>query len=89
MTDSRREFLKWLAASPLLVSSASLARPEYAQPANIKQALNIAHLQQLAEATLDLDDYHFIVGGSDDMATTAENISALKRVKIRPRRFAN
>ena len=89
MTDSRREFLKWLAASPLLVSGASFARPEYAQPANIKQALNIAHLQQLAEAKLDLDDYHFIVGGSDDMATTAENISALKRVKIRPRRLVD
>jgi 4-hydroxymandelate oxidase len=48
MSDSRRRFLQWLAASPLLLSAASYARPEYAKPETLKQALNIAHLQQLA-----------------------------------------
>jgi len=89
MIDERRRFLQWLAASPMLLSASALARPEYAKPETLKQALNIAHLQQLAAANLNLDDYHFIVGGSDDMATTAENIAAFSRVKIRPRRLVD
>ncbi len=89
MTDSRRDFLQWVLASPLLVSGLAHARPEYAQPETLKEALNIAHLQQLAQSSLALDDYHFVVGGSDDMATTLENANGLARVKIRPRRLVD
>ena len=89
MSESRRRLLQLLAASPLLASGLSFARPEYAKPEALKQALNIAHLKELAQQQLDLSAYHFIVGGSDDMLTTEENIAGLRRIKIRPRRLVD
>jgi 4-hydroxymandelate oxidase len=89
MSESRRRLLQLLAASPLLASGLSFARPEYATPATLKQALNIAQLKELAAQQLDLSAYHFIVGGSDDMLTTEENIAGLRRIKIRPRRLVD
>jgi len=85
----RRRILQLLAASPVLLSGPVFARPEYVKPESLQQALNIEHLKLLAQGKLELDDYHFIVGGSDDMATTVENRAGFQRVKIRPRRLVD
>jgi len=87
--QSRRLFLQFLAASPLFAALPAAARPELARPESLDQALNINHLKLLAQQNLDLDAYHFIVGGSDDMATTEENEAAFSRIKIRPRRLVD
>jgi len=81
--------LQFVAASPLFGLSDVLARPEYAKPETLKQALNINHLKLLAQQNLDLDAYHFIVGAADDLATAEENESAFGRIKIRPRRLVD
>jgi len=88
-SESRRRFIEFMLASPLLAAAPVLARPEVARPETLKQALNVNHLKLLAQQELTLDDYHFIVGGADDMLTTEENEAAFRRIKVRPRRLVD
>jgi 4-hydroxymandelate oxidase len=88
---ARRRFLQFLAASPLLAGYIPLAQayPRYADPQTIKQVLNIAHLDKVAQRVLDRDAYHFIVGAADDGSTMLANNEAYPKIRIRPRRLVD
>lgn len=88
---ARRQFLRFLAASPLatLPADFSWAYPERAVPGNLNEVLNIFQLDQVAQRTLSPDAYHFIVGAADDGASNRANREAYKKVSLRPRRLVD
>jgi 4-hydroxymandelate oxidase len=89
--EARRQFLRFLAASPLatLPTNFSWAYPERAVPESLRQVLNIFQLDRVAQQKLTRDAYHFIVGVADDGATNQANREAYANVQLRPRRLVD
>jgi 4-hydroxymandelate oxidase len=89
--EARRQFLRFLAASPLAILPAnfSWAYPERAVPESLRQVLNIFQLDKVAQQKLAPDAYHFIVGVADDGATNQANHEAYAKVQLRPRRLVD
>ncbi len=96
----RREFLRWLAASPLLASLAGCDLDEaLAQEAprrtldalvqSAQEALDVFDLQRAAESTLPPAHYGYIMTGVDGESTQANNRAALERIWIRARRLVD
>jgi 4-hydroxymandelate oxidase len=88
---ARREFLRYLAASPLAVLPAefSWARPEKALPQSLREVMNIFQLDRVAQLNLPPDAYHFIVDAADDGTTKQANREAYAKVQLRPRRLVD
>ena len=97
----RRDFLRWLAASPLLASAGGLAglEPAIAQEAprqmlddlveSAAQALDIFDLQRVAERNVPTAHYGYIMTGVDGEETQANNRAALERMYLRARRLVD
>ncbi|MDX1493750.1 MAG: alpha-hydroxy acid oxidase [Longimicrobiales bacterium] len=97
----RRDFLRWLAASPLLASAGGLAglEPVIAQEAprrvldalveSADQALDIFDLQRVAAAKVPTAHYGYIMTGVDGEETQANNRAALERMYLRARRMVD
>ncbi len=97
----RRDFLRWLAASPLLASSGGLAglEPLIAQEAPRRvfdelvdragDALDVFDLQRVARANLPPAHYGYIMTGVDGEETYANNRAALERIYLRARRMVD
>ena len=97
----RRDFLRWLAASPLLASSGGLAtlEPVIAQEAprrafddivrSAQEALDVFDLQRAAEATVPTAHYGYIMTGVDGEETYANNRRSLERIYLRARRMVD
>jgi len=89
---ARREFVRWLAASPLV---APLLAKELLSPETLfafddpTMATNVMAFEALAKRHLDPDIYSFIAGGSDDEKTLAANRAAFDQVQIRARRLVD
>ena len=88
--QGRRQFLDFLARSPLLYASFSwncssirTRRPE------LEQLRNVADFEAAARATLDAGPYQFIADGADDLRTLKANRSSLQRAQIRARRLVD
>jgi len=93
---ARRRLLRFLLQSPLLAvpgllkpSGGLLARPEFATPEAIDQVLDVFQMQRLAQKALDLETWHFIVNGSDDMRTLEANRQAFDAWQLRVRRLVD
>lgn len=89
--EVRRQFLRFLAASPLATLPAGFLRayPDRAVPASLREVLNVFQLDRIAQTTLPRDVYHFISGASDDGAANRANIEAYAKCKLRPRRLVD
>ncbi|HBU58164.1 MAG TPA: alpha-hydroxy-acid oxidizing enzyme [Gemmatimonadetes bacterium] len=97
----RRDFLRWLAASPLLASAGGIAtlEPLIAQEAprrifddivqSAEDALDIWDLQRAAEVTVPPAHYGYIMTGVDGEETYANNRSALEQMRLRARRLVD
>jgi 4-hydroxymandelate oxidase len=97
----RRDFLRWLAASPLLASAGSLAglEPVIAQEApervlddlvaSADQALDVFDLRRVAEHTLPTAHWGYIMTGTDGDETRRNNRAALERMYLRARRLVD
>lgn len=97
----RRDFLRWLAASPLLASAGGLAglEPIIAQEVPIRtfegmvasaaEALDVFDMQRVAEATVPHAHYGYIMAGVDGEETYANNRAALERIYLRARRLVD
>jgi len=97
----RRDFLRWLAASPLLASAGGIAalEPLIAQEAprrvfddivqSAEDALDIWDLQRAAEVTVPTAHYGYIMTGVDGEETYANNRSALEQLRLRARRLVD
>lgn len=97
----RRDFLRWLAASPLLASAGGLAglEPIIAQEAprrvfddlirSADEALDVFDLQRVAEANVPTAHYGYIMTGVDGEETYGNNRAALERLYLRARRMVD
>jgi isopentenyl diphosphate isomerase/L-lactate dehydrogenase-like FMN-dependent dehydrogenase len=89
--DSRRRFLRFVAASPLaaLPANFSWAYPERAVPQSLREVNNIFQLDRAAQKALAPAAYHFIVDAGDDGATKRANREAYAKLALRPRRLVD
>jgi 4-hydroxymandelate oxidase len=97
----RRDFLRWLAASPLLASAGGLAglEPVIAQEAprrvfedlvqSAEEALDVFDLQRVAQSKVPTAHYGYIMTGVDGEETYGNNRAALERIYLRARRLVD
>jgi isopentenyl diphosphate isomerase/L-lactate dehydrogenase-like FMN-dependent dehydrogenase len=78
MQHARREFLRFLAASPLL---AQIRKPE--------DALTAMDFEELCHNALPPAHWGFLASGVDDDLTVKANISAFHRIGLKPRRLVD
>jgi 4-hydroxymandelate oxidase len=87
LENSRREFFKFLAASPLFAAAAGaqsdsrLAKPE--------DALSVMDFEDGARRALPPAHRGYMVTGVDDDATLRANSEGYKRIQLRPRRLVD
>ncbi|MDP2326163.1 MAG: alpha-hydroxy acid oxidase [Gammaproteobacteria bacterium] len=94
--EARRQLLRFVLQSPLLAGPAALfaparvfARPEFASPEVLDDVLDVFQMQRMAQKTLDLESWHFIVNGADDMRTVDANRHAFDAWQMRVRRLVD
>jgi 4-hydroxymandelate oxidase len=80
--NSRREFLSFLAASPL-----ALAQPDAIT--NPKDALSVMDFEEAARRTVPIAHFAYITTGVDDDATLKANREGFKKLQLRPRRLVD
>jgi 4-hydroxymandelate oxidase len=88
LSDSRRHFLRFLAASPLL---AELWAQEPSAPAitSPKEALDVMDFEQIAHRVLPPAHWGYMSSGVDDDLTLKANIAAYKHIQLRPHRLVD
>jgi 4-hydroxymandelate oxidase len=80
--SARREFLRFLAASPLA------AMPQTAQEPGVKDALSVLDFEPLAQKALPPAHWGYLSTGVDDDVTLRANREAMTHYQIRARRLA-
>ena len=93
----RREFLRFLAASPLMAevfSRNALAQGTPAGPPTFpfksaKDVLSVQDMEALARQQLNPGHWGLLASGVDDNMTLAANINAYTHIELRPRRLVD
>jgi isopentenyl diphosphate isomerase/L-lactate dehydrogenase-like FMN-dependent dehydrogenase len=102
---SRREFLRFLAESPLLgaLGTAFLAPAAYAQDDAVlsgslkfdglitspEQALNVWDFEAVIRSKLNVGHYAYMAQGADDFGTIAANRAGFAKIGLRPQRLVD
>jgi len=86
----RREFFKFLAASPLMAYGLRevLAQEAAAVPL-VKDVLSVMDFEALAKARLPPAHWGYMASGVDDNLTLQANVAAYKTIQLRPRRLVD
>jgi 4-hydroxymandelate oxidase len=80
--NSRREFLSFLAASPIALSqSEAITTPQ--------DALSVLDFEDAARRTVPVAHFAYINTGVDDDATLKANRDGFKKIQLRPRRLVD
>jgi 4-hydroxymandelate oxidase len=80
--NSRREFLSFLAASPLaLAQSGAITDP--------KDALSVLDFENAARLAVPVAHFAYMTTGVDDDATLKANLEGFKKIQLRPRRLVD
>jgi isopentenyl diphosphate isomerase/L-lactate dehydrogenase-like FMN-dependent dehydrogenase len=87
MFESRRSFLRFLAASPLLTQMRGQAPPVTLSSA--KDALKLMDFEEAAHKALPPAHWGYMASGVDDDLTLQTNLAAFKRIQLRPRRLVD
>jgi isopentenyl diphosphate isomerase/L-lactate dehydrogenase-like FMN-dependent dehydrogenase len=66
-----------------------LGRPEFAAPETLDEVLDVFQMKRMAQQKLDLESWHFIVNGADDMRTVEANRHAFDAWQLRVRRLVD
>ena len=85
----RRQFLQFLAASPLMAYG---VREAWAQPGaatTVKDVLNVPDFEALARQALPPAHWGYLASGVDDNLTLQANIAAYRQIQLRPRRLVD
>jgi 4-hydroxymandelate oxidase len=86
--ESRRQFLRYLASSPLLSPLAAWQKESAASSlASPQDALNVMDFEEAARRTLPPAHFGYIATGVDDDVTLHRNHEAYKNIQLRPRRL--
>jgi len=91
-SSDRRNFLRYLAASPLLSRAWAQqnASPQLAPiPAGAKAVLNVMEFQELARQKIPLAHWAYLSTGVDDDATLNINHEGFKHIQLKPRRLVD
>jgi len=83
----RRQFLRFLAASPLLAPLASGQQP--VTLASVRDAINVMDFVEAAHRALPPAHWGYLATGVDDDATLEANLGAYRRIQLRPRRLVD
>jgi hypothetical protein len=89
-SGNRRNFLRFLAGSPLIARAwAQQAPSEQLSSAlkSAKDALEVADFEEIARRTLPPAHWGYVSTGVDDDATLKANVGGFKRIELRPRRL--
>jgi len=89
--ESRRRFLRFLAASPLLAHSRG---PLFGQNPSValtaaKDAINVMDFEEPAHKALPPAHWGYMASGVDDDLTLKANLAAFKHIQLRPRRLVD
>ena len=90
---SRRQFLQFVAASPLLTPAARAWSQQVANSrepgvlASAKDALNVMDFEEAARRALPPAHWGYMASGVDDNLTLKANMDAFKRIQLKPRRL--
>lgn len=85
---SRRQFFRFLAASPLVAKAAESGPASSGAAATVKtpgEALDVFDFEAAARARLPPAHWGFIATGVDDDLTLAANREGFKKIRLRPR----
>jgi isopentenyl diphosphate isomerase/L-lactate dehydrogenase-like FMN-dependent dehydrogenase len=86
----RREFLKFLAASPLMAYGFREAFAQDAAGAALaKDVLSVMDFEALARPKLPPAHWGYMASGTDDNLTLQANVAAYKTIQLRPRRLVD
>ena len=80
--NSRREFLSFLAASPLALAQSDAMN-------NPKDALSVLDFEEAARRAVPVAHFAYMTTGVDDDATLKANREGFKKVQLRPRRLVD
>jgi isopentenyl diphosphate isomerase/L-lactate dehydrogenase-like FMN-dependent dehydrogenase len=86
---NRRNFLKFLAASPALAWAQQTSSGPGAAIESPKDALNVHDFEELAWRRLPPAHWGYLSTGVDDDATRNANIAAFQHIQLRPRRLVD
>src|SRR5205807_9556657 len=82
--SGRRQFLQFLAGSPLFAQA--VAQQSALPPlSSAKDALNVMEFEELAHRALPPAHWGYLPSGLDDDATLKANMAGFKRIQLRPR----
>src|SRR3954462_9558278 len=90
VSSNRRNFLRFLAASPLIARAwGQQTSSEQLSTAlkSAKDALEVADFEEIARRTLPPAHWGYVSTGVDDDATLKANMGGFKRIELRPRRL--
>jgi len=88
ISESRRQFLRFLAASPL-VAEMWAQQSSTPQIASAKDALDVMEFEELAHRALPPAHWGYMASGVDDDATLKANIAAYKHIQLNPHRLVD
>jgi 4-hydroxymandelate oxidase len=80
--NSRREFLSFLAASPLVLAQSDAIT-------NPKDALSVMDFEEAARRAVPIAHFAYIATGVDDDATLKANREGFHKIQLRPRRLVD
>src|SRR5262245_29880369 len=85
----RREFLRFLAASPLMSRAWAQLAATAGTLSNAKDALSVMDFEPLARKVLPPAHWGYLVTGVDDDITLRANVEAFGHYQLRPRRLVD
>jgi isopentenyl diphosphate isomerase/L-lactate dehydrogenase-like FMN-dependent dehydrogenase len=85
--ESRRRFLRFLSASPLLAFPGYLHGQAGGTLGNPADAINVMDFEEAARRVLPPAHWGYLATGVDDDATLKANVAGYRQIEIRPRRL--
>jgi isopentenyl diphosphate isomerase/L-lactate dehydrogenase-like FMN-dependent dehydrogenase len=89
VTRNRRQFLKFLAASPLLAAQGEPVEENASVIAKPEDALNVMDFEPAARKALPPAHFGYMASGVNDDATVRANREGFKKIQLRPRRLVD
>jgi isopentenyl diphosphate isomerase/L-lactate dehydrogenase-like FMN-dependent dehydrogenase len=85
----RREFLQFLAASPLMAWGLRDVWAQGSATPLARDVLSVMDFEPLAQSALSPAHYGYMASGVDDNLTLQANVAAYRQVELRPRRLVD
>jgi isopentenyl diphosphate isomerase/L-lactate dehydrogenase-like FMN-dependent dehydrogenase len=85
----RREFMRFLAASPLVAYGLGEAWAQEPAAPLLKDVINVMDFEGLARPKMPPAHWGYMASGTDDNLTLQANVAAFKNIQLRPRRLVD